>query len=99
MVFYTDFHLFNIFQSFGWLYLLSMIKLIFYGLVVYLIYKLVFELVIPVSKASSQMREKMQQMQDQQNFQQQQYRQAAEPTKAPTAKTDQDYIEFEEVKP
>jgi hypothetical protein len=76
-----------------------MIKLIFYGLVVYLIYKLIFELVIPVSKASSQMREKIHQMQEQQNFQQQQTKPAAEPQKAATAKTDKDYIEFEEVKP
>jgi cellobiose-specific phosphotransferase system component IIA len=76
-----------------------MIKLIFYGLVVYLIYKLIFELVIPVGKASSQMREKIQQMQDQQNFQQQQSKPAAEPQKAQPAKTDKDYIEFEEVKP
>jgi hypothetical protein len=76
-----------------------MIKLIFYGLVVYLIYKLIFELVIPVSKASSQMREKIQQMQDQQNFQQQQARPAAEPQPAAKPKTDKDYIEFEEVKP
>jgi cellobiose-specific phosphotransferase system component IIA len=76
-----------------------MIKLIFYGLVVYLIYKLIFELVIPVGKASSQMREKIQQMQDQQNFQQQQSKPAAEPQKTPTAKADKDYIEFEEVKP
>jgi hypothetical protein len=76
-----------------------MIKLIFYGLVVYLIYKLIFELVIPVSKASSQMREKIQQMQDQQNFQQQQAKPAAEPQPAAKPKTDKDYIEFEEVKP
>jgi hypothetical protein len=76
-----------------------MIKLIFYGLVVYLIYKLIFELVIPVGKASSQMREKIQQMQNQQNFQQQQAKTAAEPQPAPKPKSDKDYIEFEEVKP
>jgi hypothetical protein len=67
--------------------------------VVYLFYKLIFELVIPVGKASSQMREKIQQMQDQQNFQQQQARPAAEPQPAAKPKTDKDYIEFEEVKP
>lgn len=76
-----------------------MIKLIFYGLVVYLIYKLIFELVIPVSKASSQMREKIQQMQDQQSFQQQQAKASAEPQKNAAAKPDKEYIEFEEVKP
>jgi len=82
-----------------------MIKLIFYGLVAYLIYKLVFELIIPVGKASSQMREKIQQMQDQQQFQQQQYQQQSQsyskPQEAnkPKETTDKDYIEFEEVKP
>jgi sortase (surface protein transpeptidase) len=77
-----------------------MIKLIFYGLVMYLIYKLVFELIIPVSKATSQMSEKMRQMQQQQkNFQQQQSRQAAEPQKAAKPTSDKEYIDYEEVKP
>ena len=83
-----------------------MFKLIIYGFLVYLIYKLVFEFVIPVSKASNQMREKLQQMQEQQRFQQEQARaQAQAQTKAEpvasskTASTDKDYIEFEEIKP
>lgn len=76
-----------------------MIKFIFYGLVVYLIYKLVFELIIPVGKASSQMREKLQQMQQQQNFQQQQSGPVAEPQKAAKPASDKDYIEYDEVKP
>lgn len=83
-----------------------MFKLIIYGFLVYLIYKLVFEFVIPVSKASNQMREKLQQMQDQQRFQQEQARaQAQAQAKAEpvasskTASTDKDYIEFEEIKP
>ena len=49
-----------------------MLKFIVIGLIVYGIYKLVFEFVIPVSKASNQMREKIQQMQEQQRFQQEQ---------------------------
>ncbi len=83
-----------------------MIKFIFYGLVVYLIYKIIFEFVIPVSKASNQMREKIQQMQEQQRFQQEQARtQAQAQAKAEpvasskTTSTDKDYIEFEEIKP
>ncbi len=80
-----------------------MFKLIIYGFLIYLLYKFIFELVIPVSKATSQVKDRMremQQMQEQQQAQQQQYRQqatAAEPVK--TAKKDDDYIEFEEVKP
>jgi hemolysin activation/secretion protein len=77
-----------------------MIKLIFYGLVIYLVYKLVFELIIPVSKATAQMNEKVRQMQQQQqNFQQQQAKQAAEPQKAAKPSSDTDYIDYEEVKP
>ena len=83
-----------------------MIKLIFYGLVVYFLYKLVFEFIIPVSKASNQMREKLQQMQEQQRFQQEQARSQAqtqakaEPvSSSKSASSDKDYIEFEEIKP
>ena len=83
-----------------------MIKLIFYGLVVYFLYKLVFEFIIPVSKASNQMREKLQQMQEQQRFQQEQSRSQAqtqakaEPVSgSKSASSDKDYIEFEEIKP
>jgi sortase (surface protein transpeptidase) len=84
-----------------------MIKFIFYGLVVYLIYKLVFEFVIPVGKASNQMREKLQEMQEQQRFQQEQARAQAqtqtkpEPVSStkPPASSSKDYIEFEEIKP
>ena len=77
-----------------------MIKLIFYGLVVYLIYKLVFELIIPVNKATTQMSEKVRQMQQQQQkFQQQQTKQTAEPQKPVRPASDKDYIEYEEVKP
>jgi len=77
-----------------------MIKLIFYGLVVYLIYKLVFELIIPVSKATTQMSEKVRKMQQQQQkFQQQQTKQTAEPQKPVRPASDKDYIEYEEVKP
>ena len=81
-----------------------MIKFIFYGLVVYLIYKIIFEFVIPVSKASNQMREKIQQMQEQQRFQQEQARAQAQAKAEPvasskTTSTDKDYIEFEEIKP
>lgn len=83
-----------------------MMKLILFGLGVYLIYKLVFEFVIPVSKASNQMREKLQQMQEQQRFQQEQARAQAqaqakaEPvSSSKTASTDKNYIEFEEIKP
>jgi type II secretory pathway component PulM len=77
-----------------------MIKFIFYGLVIYLIYKLVFDLVVPVSKASVQMKQKLQEMQDQQNrFQQEQAQAKPAPKATQQPSADKDYIEYEEVKP
>ena len=79
-----------------------MFKLIIYGFLIYLLYKFIFELVIPVSKATSQVKDRMremQRMQEEQLAQQQRYNAqatASEPVK--TAKRDDDYIEFEEVK-
>lgn len=79
-----------------------MTKLIIYGILLYLLYKFVFELVIPVSKATSQVKDKIKEMQEQQIRQQQQYEaQAAQAQQAKQAETKAggDYIEFEEVKP
>lgn len=74
-------------------------KYIIWGIVIYLIYKFVFELVVPVTKATAQMKDKLQNLKQQQEaFQQQQtqQQQSAQPKAAPTDKGD--YIEFEEVK-
>ena len=82
-----------------------MFKMIIYGFLIYLLYKFVFELVIPVSKATSQVKDKIREMQEQQQAQQrQQQQQQAAPTqqtqaaKEPGTKSG-DYIEFEEMKP
>ncbi len=78
-----------------------MIEWIFTFLVVYLLYKLIFDFIIPVSKASSEIRNKVNQMHRQQ---QQQYRSAQQTTseKKQTASTvrppSEDYIDFEEIK-
>ncbi|MES2003815.1 MAG: hypothetical protein V4450_04795 [Bacteroidota bacterium] len=79
-----------------------MTKIILYGFLLYLLYKFVFELVIPVSKATSQVKDKMREMQEAQQAQQRQYQQQQQTTqtqaaKEPTTKGG-DYIEFEEVK-
>ena len=76
-----------------------MIKFIFYGWVIYLIYKLIFDIVVPVSKASAQMKEKLHQMQEQQQkFQQEQAQASQVPKNEPKPIVDKDYIEFEELK-
>ena len=78
-----------------------MFKIIIYGFLLYLLYKFIFELVIPVSKATSQVKDKLREMQEQQqaqqHFHQQQQTTASQPV--PPKKKDEDYIEFEEVKP
>jgi hypothetical protein len=79
-----------------------MVKLIIYGFLIYLLYKFIFELVIPVSKATTQVKDKlreMQQMQEQQNARDQYTHKAtsAESNSAPPKKSD-DYIEFEDLK-
>ena len=82
-----------------------MTKLILYGILLYLLYKFVFELVIPVSKATTQVKDKLKEMQEQQLRQQQQYQQQqaqaaqAQAQQAKQADTKaSDYIDFEEVK-
>lgn len=79
-----------------------MTKLIIWGIVIYLIYKVIFELVVPVTKATSKMRDTIKEMQQQQANQQAaaQKQQAAKPQQQATtaASKDADYIDFEEVK-
>jgi hypothetical protein len=76
-----------------------MSKIILYGILLYLLYKFVFELLIPVSKATSQVKDKLKEMQEQQQAQQRQQQQAAPSQRAQTTNAkDSDYIEFEEVK-
>lgn len=77
-----------------------MLKLIFWGFLVYLLYKFIFELVIPVSKATKTIRAKMQEQQ--QFMESERYNKTntpAQPTpeKRP-APAGGDYIEFEEIK-
>jgi heme exporter protein D len=76
-----------------------MFKMILYGFLIYLLYKFIFELVVPISKATSQMKDKIQEMQQQQARQQSQQQTPSTQQAAPKADKASDYIEFEEVKP
>lgn len=79
-------------------------KYILMAFVFYLLYKLVFDFILPVSRATSQVRSKIQEMQEHQMRQQQAAQgpihtnttrsQAA----APVSRKDDDYIDFEEIK-
>ncbi|SJZ62616.1 DUF4834 family protein [Sediminibacterium ginsengisoli] len=84
-----------------------MSKILLYALLIYLLYRFITQFVVPVSRATSQMKDKireMQQVQEQQARQAQQARdaaqaqtQAAQP-KPGTGSRAGDYIDFEEVK-
>jgi hypothetical protein len=77
----------------------KMLKLIIWGFVIYLIYKFVFELVLPVTKATSQMKDKLREMQQQQQAFQQQQTQHQQPSQPESSTTNKDdYIDFEEIK-
>ena len=80
---------------------MSLLKILLWGIVIYYLYRFVFGVVVPVGKATNQMKSKIREMQDEQLRQQQQHTQSqqqptAQPPKAPVDKGD--YIEFEEIK-
>lgn len=80
---------------------MGMIRVIFELLVLYLVYKLIFDFIIPVYKTTKQVNRKMSEMQTKMNeqMQQQQTNTHAGPLKEKATKPDkEDYIEFEEVK-
>ena len=79
-----------------------MMKLIFWGILIYLLYKLVVNFIIPVSRATRQVKSKIRQAQEQHRFQeqqQQQYARQQEQAKQQESPAgDKEYIDFEEVK-
>lgn len=80
-----------------------MFKLLFYLFIGWLLYKLVFDFIIPVYRSTKQVRRQMSDMQQHmrnQYQQQQQAQQQSAPRPAPAQKVADkgDYIDFEEVK-
>jgi predicted Holliday junction resolvase-like endonuclease len=86
-----------------------MTKLLIYGFLIYLLYKLVFNVVLPVRKGVKTVRQNMEEMQrkmaeaQQQNanysgFANQNPPKAAPKSNSESIKKDADYIDFEEVK-
>lgn len=77
-----------------------MLKIIIYGILFYFLYKLIFDFIIPVSRATGQIKSKIRQAQQEQRRYQEQQQQADsqqqfQKTEAPK---DAEYIDFEEVK-
>lgn len=85
---------------------MNLIKLVAQVLLIYILYRLVMNFVIPVFRSISRFRknfDRMQQGMEQQYRQQQQFNQQQnmrEPEKAkPVSSREGEYIEFEEIKP
>ena len=76
---------------------MNLFRILFELFVLYLVYKLIFDFIIPVFQTTRQMKVKMGEMQQKMNEQQAKTFQSAEKEAAPKAKRE-DYIEFEEVK-
>lgn len=77
------------------------LKYIFIGLGLYILYRLVFNVVVPVYKTTRQIRGQFKNMKErmEQEMQQQGYQnQRPEPSAAPSKPSSGDYIDFEEVK-
>jgi Sec-independent protein translocase protein TatA len=81
------------------------LKIILWAVVLYYLYKFVFGVVVPVSKATQQMKGTMRQMQEEQQRQQQAFNQQHQSSQVPKQETTKgntadkgDYIEFEEIK-
>jgi len=75
-----------------------MIEWLFTFLIVYLLYKLIFDFIIPVSRASSQVRSKLNQMHQQQQQQEQQAASRQKSSGINVRPPAGDYIDFEEIK-
>jgi hypothetical protein len=80
---------------------MSIFKILFELFVLYLLYKLVFDFIIPIYQATKQVKQKVNEMHrnvNEQMNQQQHNQYTAPPQEAPSKKKSDDYIEFEEVK-
>lgn len=79
-----------------------MLKIIFYTFIFWLLYKLIFDFIVPVYQSTKQVRRQMGDIQDrmrQQYQEQQQAQQEAQRPQASAKKTDKtDYLDFEEIK-
>ena len=76
-----------------------MLEDIFWCVVIYLVYRFVFELVIPITKTVSRMKTTVTKMQEQQEqFNQHQHTKQPPTSKPNTSSINEEYIDFEEVK-
>ena len=77
---------------------MGIIRVIFELLVLYLVYKLIFDFIIPVYKTTKQVSQKMGEMQSKMNEHINKQQQTTTEAEKPARPAKEDYIEFEEVK-
>jgi hypothetical protein len=77
-----------------------MARYIFYAIGIYLLYRLIFDIILPVRKTTKAMRSQFREAQERMNEAYRQQQQQSQPQPQHTAKQEQigDYIDFEEVK-
>jgi Sec-independent protein translocase protein TatA len=80
-----------------------MMKMLLYGLLIYFLYKVIFEIVVPVSNGVKSVRQNMEQMQAAAKKAQEQHnahyqQQQTQSSKPKVEAVDAEYIDFEEVK-
>ncbi len=77
-----------------------MLRILFYGLLIYLAYKVIFDLIIPVYKTTKKIKKGMREMDSRSNEQMKQqagYQKKSSPSTSKKETID-DYIDFEEIK-
>jgi hypothetical protein len=79
-----------------------MLKIIFYTFILWLLYKLIFDFIVPIYQTTRQVRRQMGDIQDRMRQQFEEQQQAAEPQRpqhTTAKKADKsDYLDFEEIK-
>jgi len=74
-------------------------KILFYGFLIYLVYQLVFNFIIPVYKTTKQVKKGFREMHDKMNEQAKQQQSSAQAASNDSHKKSVgDYIDFEEIK-
>jgi hypothetical protein len=74
-----------------------MLRILFYGFLIYLLYQLVFNFIVPVYRTTRRMKKGFQKMQEQMNEQHKQQNSAQPPEEKSSQKLGE-YIDFEEIK-
>jgi len=77
---------------------MNLFRILFELFVLYLVYKLIFDFIIPVFQTTKQMKQQVGKMQQQMNEQNRQQQQGFDGPGKETASKKEDYIKFEEVK-